>query len=98
MPQQSWASRERCGYVFGACQIRCSRLQLMFIGASANLHRKQDRQAGCSGDTVEHYDAIVIEAGLAGLVTTAELGDAGKRTLILEQEGGDYLGGQPYGH
>jgi predicted oxidoreductase len=45
---------------------------------------------------VEHFDAIVVGTGLAGLVAAAELGDAGKRTLMLEQEGGDYLGGQAF--
>lgn len=45
---------------------------------------------------MEHFDAIVVGGGLAGLVAAAELGDAGKRTLILEQEGGDYLGGQAF--
>ncbi len=44
----------------------------------------------------EKYDAIVIGGGLAGLVAAAELGDAGNKTLILEQEGGDWLGGQAY--
>ena len=31
-------------------------------------------------------DAIVIGAGLAGLVATAELADAGRRVILLEQE------------
>ena len=31
-------------------------------------------------------DVIVIGAGLAGLVATAELTDAGKRVLLLDQE------------
>ncbi|MGB3502786.1 MAG: FAD-binding dehydrogenase [Mesorhizobium sp.] len=44
----------------------------------------------------ERFDAIVIGGGLAGLVAAAELGDAGRRTLILEQEGGDWLGGQAH--
>jgi len=44
----------------------------------------------------ERFDAIVIGGGLAGLVAAAELGDAGKKTLILEQEGGDFLGGQAF--
>src|SRR3954449_11241292 len=38
-------------------------------------------------------DVIVVGAGLAGLVATAELADAGKRVLLLEQEPDASLGG-----
>lgn len=41
-------------------------------------------------------DAIVIGAGLAGLVATAELADAGKRVLLLDQEPEANLGGQAF--
>jgi predicted oxidoreductase len=41
-------------------------------------------------------DAIVVGAGLAGLVATAELADAGKRVLLLDQEGEQNLGGQAF--
>lgn len=41
-------------------------------------------------------DAIVIGAGLAGLVATAELADAGKRVLLLDQEPESSLGGQAF--
>ena len=41
-------------------------------------------------------DAIVVGAGLAGLVAAAELADAGKRVLMLDQEGEQNLGGQAY--
>ena len=41
-------------------------------------------------------DAIVIGAGLAGLVATAELADAGKRVILLEQEPEASLGGQAF--
>jgi predicted oxidoreductase len=41
-------------------------------------------------------DAIVIGAGLAGLVATAELTDAGRRVLLLEQEPEVSLGGQAF--
>lgn len=44
----------------------------------------------------ERFDAIVVGGGLAGLAAAAELGDAGRRTLIVEQEGGDFLGGQAH--
>lgn len=41
-------------------------------------------------------DVIVVGAGLAGLVATAELADAGKRVLLLDQEGEQSLGGQAF--
>ena len=41
-------------------------------------------------------DAIVVGGGLAGLVATAELVDAGKRVLLLDQEPEASLGGQAF--
>jgi predicted oxidoreductase len=41
-------------------------------------------------------DVVVVGAGLAGLVAAAELADAGKRVLILDQEGEQNLGGQAF--
>src|SRR5580698_5628410 len=41
-------------------------------------------------------DAIVIGAGLSGLVAAAELADAGRRVLLLEQEPEASLGGQAF--
>ncbi len=41
-------------------------------------------------------DAIVVGAGLAGLVATTELLDAGRRVLLLDQEGEQSLGGQAF--
>ncbi|MBB3675567.1 FAD-binding dehydrogenase [Modestobacter versicolor] len=41
-------------------------------------------------------DVIVVGAGLAGLVATAELADAGKRVLLLDQEPAGSLGGQAH--
>ena len=41
-------------------------------------------------------DVIVVGAGLAGLVAAAELADAGKRVLLLDQEGEQNLGGQAF--
>jgi predicted oxidoreductase len=41
-------------------------------------------------------DVIVVGAGLAGLVVTAELADAGKRVLLLDQEPAASLGGQAH--
>lgn len=42
------------------------------------------------------YDCIVVGAGLAGLVATAELADSGKRVLLLDQEPETSLGGQAW--
>ena len=41
-------------------------------------------------------DVIVVGGGLAGLVATAELADAGKRVLLVDQEPENYLGGQAF--
>jgi predicted oxidoreductase len=43
-----------------------------------------------------NYDVIVVGAGLAGLVATAELADAGKKVLLLDQESESSLGGQAW--
>lgn len=42
------------------------------------------------------YDVIVVGAGLAGLVATAEIADAGKKVLLLDQEPECSLGGQAW--
>ncbi|MGC4940246.1 FAD-binding dehydrogenase [Kribbella sp. DT2] len=41
-------------------------------------------------------DVIVVGAGLAGLAATAELADAGRKVLLLDQEPEASLGGQAY--
>jgi predicted oxidoreductase len=41
-------------------------------------------------------DAIVVGAGLAGLVAAAELAAAGKRVIVVEQEPEQSLGGQAF--
>ena len=45
-----------------------------------------------------HHDAdvIIAGAGLAGLVAAAEAADAGRRVLLLDQEGEQSLGGQAF--
>lgn len=42
------------------------------------------------------FDVVVVGAGLAGLVATAELADAGKNVLLLDQEPEASLGGQAW--
>src|SRR5215204_5603197 len=41
-------------------------------------------------------DVIIVGAGLAGLVAAAELADAGKRVILLDQEPEQNLGGQAF--
>jgi uncharacterized protein len=45
---------------------------------------------------VDQADAIVVGAGLAGLAAAAELADAGKRVILLDQEPEQSLGGQAF--
>lgn len=44
----------------------------------------------------DRADAIVIGAGLAGLVAAAELADAGRSVILLEREGRQDIGGQAW--
>jgi predicted oxidoreductase len=41
-------------------------------------------------------DVIVVGGGLAGLVAATEVADAGKRVIVLDQEGEQSLGGQAF--
>ncbi|MEL7131163.1 MAG: FAD-binding dehydrogenase [Pseudomonadota bacterium] len=45
---------------------------------------------------MDQADAIVVGSGLAGLAAAAELGDRGKRVLILDQEPRHFMGGQAF--
>ncbi|MGY5343221.1 FAD-binding dehydrogenase [Paenibacillus glucanolyticus] len=42
------------------------------------------------------YDVIVVGAGLSGLVATAEMAEAGKKVLLLDQEPESFIGGQAW--
>jgi predicted oxidoreductase len=44
----------------------------------------------------EDADVIVVGGGLAGLVAACEITDAGKRVIVVDQEGGQSLGGQAF--
>src|ERR1700694_4031821 len=44
----------------------------------------------------EEADAIVVGGGLAGLVAATEIADAGKRVILVDQEGEQSLGGQAF--
>ncbi|AHY55183.1 FAD-binding dehydrogenase [Bradyrhizobium japonicum] len=45
---------------------------------------------------VEQTDVIVVGAGLSGLVAATEIADAGKRVIVVDQEGEQSLGGQAF--
>src|SRR5258708_40133025 len=44
----------------------------------------------------EEADVIVVGGGLAGLVAATENGDAGKRVIVVDEEGEQSLGGQAF--
>ena len=44
----------------------------------------------------EQADVIVVGGGLSGLVAATEIADAGKRVIMVEQEGEQNLGGQAF--
>ena len=46
--------------------------------------------------SAQRYDAIVVGAGLAGLVATHEAALAGRRVLVIDQENRANLGGQAF--
>ncbi len=45
---------------------------------------------------MDETDVIVVGAGLAGLVAATEIADAGKRVVVVDQEGEQSLGGQAF--
>ncbi|WP_344449410.1 FAD-binding dehydrogenase, partial [Actinocorallia aurantiaca] len=62
-------------------------------GAASGLLGSTSASAA-PGDT--EADVIVVGAGLAGLVATAELADAGRKVLLVDQESEANLGGQAF--
>ncbi|MDA9398844.1 FAD-binding dehydrogenase [Bradyrhizobium sp. CCBAU 45389] len=44
----------------------------------------------------EETDVIVVGAGLSGLVAATEIADAGRRVIVVDQEGEQSLGGQAF--
>ncbi|MBW7974607.1 FAD-binding dehydrogenase [Bradyrhizobium sp. BR 10289] len=44
----------------------------------------------------EEADVVVVGAGLSGLVAATEIADAGKRVIVVDQEGEQSIGGQAF--
>jgi predicted oxidoreductase len=59
---------------------------------AAGFNRAGDRGEPMADDA----DVIVVGGGLAGLVAATELADAGKRVIVVDQEGEQSLGGQAF--
>src|ERR1700732_2320480 len=62
-------------------------------GKRRGLHEPKSRgDDAMAGDA----DVIVVGGGLAGLVAATEIADAGKRVVVVDQEGEQSLGGQAF--
>src|SRR3954468_9739857 len=100
---------QACGPRCCCWWVRCPRWCSRCDGRSAGGARPAGRVArrgdgGVRGppasvgavSTHSSADVVVVGAGLAGLVATAELADAGKRVILLDQEPEASLGGQAF--
>src|SRR5690606_22808283 len=68
----------------------------MYTCRKPQASRRMGGFIGTGNTMTDRFDAIVVGAGLAGLTAAAELTRAGKRTLLLDQEGEQNLGGQAF--
>ncbi len=72
------------------------------FASNGRLPLTADKAAGfnpeITGDDAMAGDAdvIVVGGGLAGLVAATEIADAGKRVIVVDQEGEQSLGGQAF--
>jgi uncharacterized protein len=62
----------------------------------AGLGRRSNADGAGSEALTVDTDVIVVGAGLAGLVATAELAGAGKRVVLVDQESEANIGGQAF--
>jgi hypothetical protein len=66
-------------------------------GSEAGTDRSADQSStDQTGTDTVRADAVVVGAGLAGLVATAQLAAAGRRVVLVEQEPESSLGGQAF--
>ena len=65
-------------------------------GGYSPVHRCGRAETGGGQQMAYDADVIVIGAGLAGLAATAELADAGRKVILLDQEPAGSLGGQAH--
>lgn len=79
---------------------RFSRRSVLLTGGAAAMTAAWPTGAATAAPRTtsggDDADAIVVGGGLAGLVATAELTDAGRKVLLLDQEPETSLGGQAF--
>ena len=66
------------------------------MAVSDNMSQHSGYALGGALGVSEAADAIIVGAGLAGLVAATELADAGRSVVILDQEPEQNLGGQAF--
>src|SRR6187551_3335456 len=66
------------------------------MGNLRHVGRPRHARIALVSTSAETSDVIVVGAGLAGLAAAAEVADAGKRVLLLDQEPEQSLGGQAF--
>jgi predicted oxidoreductase len=64
--------------------------------AAPSLPSKAREKQGPDREVIMDADAIVVGAGLAGLAAAAELAEAGRRVILVDQEGEQNIGGQAF--
>src|SRR3984893_1512662 len=75
-----------------ACRCRFARHLPL---TAANRAGFNPRKVGANSMTND-ADVIVVGGGLSGLVAATEIADAGKRVIVVDQEGEQSLGGQAF--
>src|SRR5215467_5461346 len=79
-----------------SCWLRQARLGMSCPVDTRALLALQWLRASGGNAMTDDADVIIVGAGLAGLVAAGELAEAGKKVIIVEQEGEQSLGGQAF--
>jgi predicted oxidoreductase len=73
--------------------MRLERFVALIAPVAAGARGDGECEMVMAGDAA---DVIIVGAGLAGLVAAAEIADAGRRVIVVEQEPEQSLGGQAF--
>jgi predicted oxidoreductase len=77
--------------LYGVCEAGSGGVEGSGVAEAAGFHYIKGLKL-----VQDEADVIIVGAGLAGLVAAAELVDAGRQVIILEQEPEASLGGQAF--